>query len=870
MHPIHPSSTLSCLRSEPKWIVYEQILHTSQQFLINVTCLTDDEVMHVIQQQGIAVDLEALALKKVTQKPVPGIGPFVLRQLIWKTYKKPRNLEEHLMHLTGESCNLALDLEKDNLFLYTQPQKHDDISKFVQEEVLPMKNQLRQTCHEYEIIENGHVRSLLMTGGVLKTVLMPQNSRTITIRRTPAGTSEDDVRSFFTQFGDIEDFFQAIVPANKKKHNDMFWGKVTYLDYRSTAAVTESLKEENRGYEISTNTSKGNQKSDRIQVKLSWCRRKLRGFGFAVFEDPSAAAIEAARVHSVHVDNSIMQVSLNKKNISELYLTRIPGDAKTEDIIDALRHEGVDATDLRLIRANGFATSNQDVEMFERQCKRQLDDCIAPDTYELIIFKPKNDKDFTMNGRVTLSNTEDASAVVDAAMYIHNDGNIARVNASLVLQMTEFVPKQVYALLHKELTDTLSRLNDPSTVINAQKLENGCFRIRITVSSLPELQRCRANISRVLAPTQIQTEDRDKCRLLTSATGKHFLETVMRQQKVHVQFDRWRGVLLLYGQPNNRDHAARVVEKFMVESGEYEIHEVHLTGEGKPAGVLRELFIRYQVNLAGFIEECGLFDVQVDVRNHVLRVQGDKNALDKAVTTLVDIMTELSGRDTLDEPDEYVCPVCMCAPDQNTYKMEYCGHIYCQSCVDGMLHHAITSKELPLVCATDGCGEPLIMQDFYNLLGKSRSSLEPLARAATDLFVLQNKHYRYCITPDCPVVYRITSKKHLFECPNTSCHAKICTSCNDAYHEGFSCARHKGIMQDPDFDIKAWVKQSPETRAPCPKCGLHLEKAGGCMHMKCRCGAHICWRCKKTFNTDQDTYDHLGRCGGIFAHDARN
>ena len=51
----------------------------------------------------------------------------------------------------------------------------------------------------------------------------------------------------------------------------------------------------------------------------------------------------------------------------------------------------------------------------------------------------------------------------------------------------------------------------------------------------------------------------------------------------------------------------------------------------------------------------------------------------------------------------------------------------------------------------------------------------------------------------------------------------------------------------------------------CPKCKTGIQKKSGCNHMTCsNCNAHICWKCFKLFNTEDECYTHLAKvCGGI-------
>ncbi len=51
----------------------------------------------------------------------------------------------------------------------------------------------------------------------------------------------------------------------------------------------------------------------------------------------------------------------------------------------------------------------------------------------------------------------------------------------------------------------------------------------------------------------------------------------------------------------------------------------------------------------------------------------------------------------------------------------------------------------------------------------------------------------------------------------------------------------------------------------CGNCKNGIQKNGGCNHISCKCGAHVCWKCLKVFDDQKKCYDHLAKnCGGIF------
>jgi hypothetical protein len=78
-------------------------------------------------------------------------------------------------------------------------------------------------------------------------------------------------------------------------------------------------------------------------------------------------------------------------------------------------------------------------------------------------------------------------------------------------------------------------------------------------------------------------------------------------------------------------------------------------------------------------------------------------------------------------------------------------------------------------------------------------------------------------------------------------------------HKNYTCDEWKDKDNFKDDSMKKLgIKR-------CPKCRRAIEKDGGCNHIHCRCGAHICWKCLKYFDFSNDCYDHLAKaCGGIF------
>ena len=208
-----------------------------------------------------------------------------------------------------------------------------------------------------------------------------------------------------------------------------------------------------------------------------------------------------------------------------------------------------------------------------------------------------------------------------------------------------------------------------------------------------------------------------------------------------------------------------------------------------------------------------------------------------------------------DKSDE--CPVCICQVEKPMFVLQSCGHAYCTECLKQYLKSSISDKKFPISCCKENCGRRLVLKDF-NLLIESKTERVSLLESALDHFVMMNStSYKYCPTPNCSIVYRISDEQmsKAFKCPD--CSKETCTACHQNAHGNFSsCAAWREYNDDKGLYEWAGDKDCRK----CPKCGAMIEKNGGCRHIACRCGSHICWGCMAVFSTGSKCYDHQSSC----------
>ncbi|KAI1267645.1 hypothetical protein F5Y18DRAFT_443392 [Xylariaceae sp. FL1019] len=191
-----------------------------------------------------------------------------------------------------------------------------------------------------------------------------------------------------------------------------------------------------------------------------------------------------------------------------------------------------------------------------------------------------------------------------------------------------------------------------------------------------------------------------------------------------------------------------------------------------------------------------------------------------------------------------------------------CGHTYCLECFEDLCMSA-TKKDRPAEVKCEGnlsqCGITLDLAEMQEHL--SPTAFEELLKLSFASYVRCHPQLRYCPTADCDSVYRAAvdsdSPPRSHHCP--TCLVDVCTTCH-AQHGQMTCGEHKYISTG-GYEAYQRVKKELGIK-DCPKCGTAMEKTAGCNHMTCRCGAHICWVCMKTFTTALACYDHMGEHRG--------
>ncbi|XP_076449385.1 uncharacterized protein LOC143285827 isoform X2 [Babylonia areolata] len=173
------------------------------------------------------------------------------------------------------------------------------------------------------------------------------------------------------------------------------------------------------------------------------------------------------------------------------------------------------------------------------------------------------------------------------------------------------------------------------------------------------------------------------------------------------------------------------------------------------------------------------------------------------------------------------------------------GHLFCCQCLLGYAREAIFGTgKLNLTCMTADCDStfpksqlekalPVDMMQKY----EERMTEENLNKAAMEDLVR---------CPSCNMAVVVDTHVLYFQCPNSICRKEMCRKCKEDWsdHKGKTCDQVE--KKDETRLRTSYEEKMTEARVrTCHSCQAQFFKEEGCNKMTCRCGATMCYICRK-------------------------
>ncbi|KAL4632313.1 hypothetical protein ACB092_04G041000, partial [Castanea dentata] len=170
-----------------------------------------------------------------------------------------------------------------------------------------------------------------------------------------------------------------------------------------------------------------------------------------------------------------------------------------------------------------------------------------------------------------------------------------------------------------------------------------------------------------------------------------------------------------------------------------------------------------------------------------------------------------------------------------------CVHSICTDCIVKHINAKVEDKVAKIKCPNwFNCRQVLDLHTCQKIIPKSL--FVKWCDLLCSLAIPSGKR-SYCPNKKCLelVINECGGTVKRSECPK--CKQLYCFQCNVPWPECNNCQRFE--KDDKMFKklavSKRWIK--------CPTCNYYVERIGGCVFMRCRCGTSFCYKCGKKLTT---------------------
>ncbi|XP_048779374.2 uncharacterized protein LOC125682827 [Ostrea edulis] len=872
---MHPSSAFQSLASCPNWVIVERVMQTSRDFGVNITAVADEDVEEALNEGSLDFDIDDVKRRMVTPVLTEYVGFQVHREFVGPRYCKVKAMQENLTMMCKDSVFVIdADRERGEISIYAPIDDREISSHTLKTAIDPIREKVRTETAEHPLLpEFTSVRISIGPGGQVQDILDQDEYKNVFVfGDSNAFHSNDEMVEWFKRFGSIQSFIRK----SPKNTNSSYLGQIIFDESKFAKAAVTTTK--NGNFKISARPPKGIGKSaegDLLRARLTWCRRKSRGFGFVEIreKDKMDKIILSSLLKSVTVGGKRAWIKRGNKDkhpnaeTKQLFVSGI-GELANEDVLreSILNNFNISENDIgkvTIIREK-VNTTPQMLHSLKIRLESEFKKYVHPNKFKVSILEPKM-SDFTYQAFVTFKDPEEG---FEACSRLRNRMSIGEhvVCVTPEIHTRLFVLAPVYKRVERNIETYCEKIqNEDSGRRMHVKLINDKCVIDIDADSIQSMVHTRNKVQKMLQGETVDLEKIPTLRYLFTQDGQTKVEKIMKKTNTLILLDYRNTSMSVHGEKDDREIALRKVRKYAEKLSSSRIRVFDLKGESKPPGLMKTVIVAHGVDLGGLKASSNLSTVELDHRYHRIKMMGSDDAVDKAVKSIEEIMDHMQINVGIAASNQPECGICFCEIEESDiYRLESCGHPYCRECVKLNIEAVIRNKEFPLKCFHDKCDMLWAWKDFVNMTKSGFCSLQNILNSSLSSFVMGNKDkVRYCITPDCPMVYKVSDVGGRIVCD--VCRTSMCSKCHVEYHSGISCVMYQIENQNDESVVQKWMRRDPKNRRFCPNCFAGIEKNGGCPRMECRnCKSNICWTCMKFFSTSRECYGHMDKVHRTF------
>ncbi|CAL2028215.1 unnamed protein product [Caenorhabditis brenneri] len=183
-----------------------------------------------------------------------------------------------------------------------------------------------------------------------------------------------------------------------------------------------------------------------------------------------------------------------------------------------------------------------------------------------------------------------------------------------------------------------------------------------------------------------------------------------------------------------------------------------------------------------------------------------------------------------------------------------CGHQACVNCWKLYLAERIGDGQSEIECLDSSCNLLIEDEKTRHFLKNDQKLLERFDQVIINNCIQSNPLLKWCPGVDCGRSVKSTNvDPHLVLC---DCGTRFCFSCGQNDHEIIPCRLLKLWLKKAFDDSETTTWKDANTK-DCPKCGVPIEKNGGCNYIRCTnktCKHQFCWICMNPWSVHANAW----------------
>ena len=544
---LHPSSAMRSLGSYPQWVVYDQLLQTSRDFITGITPV-DDAWLEELGREQFGFDLEEVREKKLVNVFTQSAGSHAFFAMVGPRYSKLRQYEERLASLDSSVVVILeaiRELGELRVFSTGSADSLATLTQEIRDVVDRSAKEVKQEVRELTVgSENSGLRVVVGQGGQLTDILMPHETRKVFITRPSDDATEESIREKFREFGEICYVHQF--PGGRN------WGFVVFRTPAQAVLAAEITQEDEDNVGQLEHRRPVKHHAD-FKAKLFWCRRPCSGIGFV--ELSPAYMPRCLQLGFFDVGNSTVSIKINNKRPEDgLYLRGLPAEA-TEDLIkrsllyELVRRENAEGiiNNVTVVREKIGKTSKNDLKRLENELKLKFEKRLRTSKVEVSVNAPKGEESTRFAGEARFSDPiEGVAACRSLRNRLHLNGVLVEVEP--VISAALRVQRRVYNACKKELDKVIKRkLKEMEVEVTVREQGADNYVLSLRANDPSDIVQARVFLNDVINGDVLDCNHAPALRHLMTSAGRKMLREAEKEVSAYVSVDDRKWTVSIHG-----------------------------------------------------------------------------------------------------------------------------------------------------------------------------------------------------------------------------------------------------------------------------------------------------------------------------------